>query len=100
MFSKDFLNYFTGVVQTRDCVVQDLTLNSIGTRFNMLAVENIMGKEEITRNERFLLFPQGFLLKQIIPSLFVHIFAIISLFAAELDEPKICIRGKGLTVPK
>ena len=28
---------------------------------------------------------------------FVHIFAIISLFTAELEEPKIGISGKGLT---
>ena len=53
-------------------------------------------KGEIARNEQFLLFPQCFLLKQIIASPFVHIFAIISLFAAKLDEPKIGISGKGL----
>ena len=55
-----------------------------------------MRKGEIARNEQFLLFPQCFLLKQIIVSPFVHIFAIISLFAAELEEPKIGISGKGL----
>ena len=53
--------------------------------------ENIVGKEEIVRNELFLLFPQYFLLYQIIISLFVHIFDIISLFATELEEPKIGI---------
>ena len=50
------------------------------------AFENIMGKEEIARKEQFLLFPQYFLLTQIIVPQFVHIFD-ISLFAAELEEP-------------
>ena len=40
----------------------------------------------MARNKQFLLFPQCFLLKQIIISPFVQIFAIISLFAAELEE--------------
>ena len=52
-------------------------------------LENIVEKGEIARNEQFLLFPQCFLLNQIIVSPFVHIFDIISLFAAELEEPKI-----------
>ena len=56
-----------------------------------------MGKEEIARNDQFLLFPQCFLLNQKIVSLFVHIFDIISLFAAELEEPKIGMSGKGLS---
>ena len=51
--------------------------------------ENIVGKEEIARNEQFLLFPQCFLLNQKIVCPFVHIFDIISLFTAELEEPKI-----------
>ena len=55
-----------------------------------------MGKGEIARNEQFLLFPQCFLLNQIIVSPFVHIYDIISLFAAELEDPKIGIWGKGL----
>ena len=53
------------------------------------AFENIVGKEEIARNEQFLLCPQCFLLSQITVSAFVDIFDIISLFAAELEEPKI-----------
>ena len=53
------------------------------------AFENIVGKEEIAHNEQFLLFPQCFLLNQKIVSPFVYIFDIISLFAAELEEPKI-----------
>ena len=55
------------------------------------AFENIVGKEEIAHNEQFLLLPQCFLLNQIIVSPFVHIFYIISLFALELEEPKIGI---------
>ena len=45
----------------------------------------------------FFLFPQCFLLNQKLVSLFVNIYDIISLFAAELEEPKIGISGKGLT---
>ena len=59
--------------------------------------ENIVEKGETARNEQFLLFRQCFLLKQITVFPFVHIFDITSLFAAELDEPKIGISGKGLT---
>ena len=60
------------------------------------AFENIVGKEEIARNEQFLLFPQHFLLNQVIVSPFVRTFDILSLFAAEFQEPKIDISGKGL----
>ena len=52
------------------------------------AIENVVGKEEIARNEQYLLFPQCFLLNQIIISPFVHIFDIVSLLAADLEEPK------------
>ena len=58
--------------------------------------ENIVGKGEIAHNERFLLLPQCFLFNQVIVFPFVHIFDIISLFAAELEEPKIGLSGKGL----
>ena len=57
--------------------------------------ENIVGKGEIARNEQFLLFPQCFLLNQIIVSAFVHIFDIISLFSSEFEKPKIAISGRG-----
>ena len=60
------------------------------------AFENIVGKGEIARNEQFLLCPQCFLHNQIIVSTFGHIFDIISLFAAEFEETKIGIPGKGL----
>ena len=78
-----------------------LTLYSIDTHFDTStteAFENIVEKEEIARNEQFLLFPQCFLLYQVIVSPFVHIFDIISLFATELEEPKIGISGKWLNV--
>ena len=60
------------------------------------AFENIMGKEEIARKEQFLLFPQCFLLNQKFVSPFVNIYNIISLFVAELEEPKTGISGKRL----
>ena len=53
------------------------------------AFEKIVGKEEIARNEQFLLFPQCFLLNRKIVTPFVNIYDIISLFAAELEEPRI-----------
>ena len=59
-------------------------------------VENTVGKGETARYEQFLLFPQCFLLNQIIVSTFVHIFDIISLYAAEFEEPKIAVSGNGL----
>ena len=62
------------------------------------AFENIVGKGEIAHNEQFLLFPQCFQLNQKTVTPFVHIFDIISLFAVHLEEPKIGISGKGLTL--
>ena len=56
---------------------------------NRQLFENIVGKEEIARNEQFLLFPQCFLLNQKIVSPFVNVYDILSLFAAELEEPRI-----------
>ena len=55
------------------------------------AFKNIVGKEEKACNKNFLHFPQCFLLNQILVSPSVHFFDIISLFAAELEEPKIGI---------
>ena len=57
------------------------------------AFENIVGKGEIARDEQFLLFPQCFLLNQIIVSPFFLIFYIIS---ADFEEPKIGISSKRL----
>ena len=71
-----------------------LTLYSIITHFDTSTTdsfENIAGKEEIARNEQFLLFPQSVLLNQVILSPFVHIFDIISSFSAQLEEPEIGI---------
>ena len=61
------------------------------------AFENIVGKEEIAHNEQFLPFPQSFQFNQKIVPPFVNIFDIISLSAAELEEPKIGISSKGLS---
>ena len=44
------------------------------------AFENIVGKGKIACNKQFFLFPQCFLLKQIIVSPFGHIFVIMALF--------------------
>ena len=74
-----------------------LTLYSTDTHFDAsttTAFENIGGKEEIARNEQFLLFPQCFLVDQKIVSPFINIFDIIFLFATELEEPKVGISGK------
>ena len=59
------------------------------------AFENIVGKEEIARNEQFLLFPQCFLLNQIIVYPLFHIFDIISLLATKLKESIVGISDKG-----
>ena len=54
----------------------------------LTAFENTVGKKEIAHDEQFILFPQSFILSQKITSPFVNIND-ISLFAAELEEPKI-----------
>ena len=56
-----------------------------------------MGEGEIARDQQFLLFPQCFLLNQVIVSPFVYIFD-ISLLAAELEKRKIGISAKGLNI--
>ena len=53
--------------------------------------ENIVGKEKLLTMSNFSFFHNVFLLNQIIVSPFAHNFDIISLFAAELKEPKIGI---------
>ena len=76
-----------------------LTLYCVNSLLNASTTdsfENTVGKEEIARNEQFLLFPQCFLLNQKLVSPFVNIYDIISLLATELEEPKIGILGKGL----
>ena len=87
------------LINDRNCV---WSLNPLLPRYSFLThqhqtvFENIVGKIEIALTKQFLLFPQCFLLNQIIVSLFVHIFHTIYLFAAESEEPKICISGKRL----
>ena len=56
-----------------------------------------MRKDEIAHNEQFSSFPTMFLLNQKIAIPFVNIFDIISLLAAEVEEPRIDMRGNGLT---
>ena len=60
------------------------------------AFENIVGKEEIARNEQFSSFPTMFSSQSenCIPT--CQYFNIISLFVADLEMPKIGISGKGL----
>ena len=53
--------------------------------------ENILGKGENAGKRAISPLPQHFLLNQVIVTPFVHIFVIISLFAADLEEPKIGI---------
>ena len=55
------------------------------------AFESIVGKEEIARNEQFLLFQQCFLLNQIIIPHWSIFLTLYFLFAAELEETKIGI---------
>ena len=66
------------------------------THQQQTAFENIVGKEEIARNEQFFPFPTMFSTQSesCIPR-FVNIFDIIFLFAAELEEHKIGIWDKG-----
>ena len=86
-----FEKYPLNLEKVNMCLVNDLALYSIDihiTHQQHTAFENIAGKEEIARNEQFLLFPQCFQLNQKIVSPFVRIYDIISLFDAELEEPK------------
>ena len=57
-------------------------------------------KEKMLVKSNFSFFQQYFLLNQMIVSSFAYIFDIKSLFAAEMEEPKINISGKGLKVSK
>ena len=80
-----------------------LTLHSIDTHFDVSTTDSFRkhcGKRRNFSNMQFLCFPQYFLLNQIIVSPFVHILDILSLFATELEEPKICLSGSGLSFKK
>ena len=76
--------------------VSNLTLYSIDTHFNAStdSFENIEGKEEIARNEQFLLFPQCFFTQSENCIPIFQYFDITSLFAADLEEPKTGISSK------
>ena len=56
-----------------------------------------VGKEEIACNKQFLLYPMFSIHLENCTS-FVHIFDIILVFVAELEEPKTGILGKGLSI--
>ena len=90
--------YYTRLIDS--CSFLILTLYSIDTHSDtskqQRAFENIEGKEEIARNVQFLLFPTMFSIQSCNCIPIFHIFDIITLFAAKLEEPKIGISGKGL----
>ena len=69
-------------------------INPLLHRYSFWCINNRQLLKTLWEKEQFLLFPQYFLFNQIIVSPFDHIFDIISLFAAELEEPKIGISGK------
>ena len=96
VISKDLFCRHPGLVWER--------LNPLLHRYSFWRINNrqllktLWEKEKIACNEQFLLFPQYFLLNQITVTVspFVHISDIISLLAAESEDPKIGIWGKGL----
>ena len=73
------------------------SFNPLLHKYSFWRINNQQLLETLWEKEKFLLFPQCFLLIQIILSPFVYIYDIISLFATEFEEPKIGIWGKGLT---
>ena len=76
-----------------------LTLYSTDTRFHPSTTDSFWkqcGKRRNCSKEQYLLLPQCFLINQKIVSLFVNIFDIEFLFAAEMVEPKIDMWGKEL----
>ena len=60
------------------------------------AVENIVGKEEIARNEQFLLFLQCFLLNQRVVSPYVNIYDIIFYLLLNWKSPKLACEVEDL----
>ena len=87
------LLYFMSAIGNHASRLTFTPLILILTHQKQTAYDNIVGKEEIARNEQFLLFPQCFLLNHIIVSPFF--FYIISSFAAELEGPKLVYQIKG-----
>ena len=78
---------------------KELTLYSIDTHFNAstrdIFLKTLWEKKKLLVTSNFFFFPQCFLLNQKIVSPFINIFDIISLFAAEMEEPKLGIEVKG-----
>ena len=75
-----------------------ITLYSIDTHFDTSktnSFENIVGKEEIARKEQFLLFPQSFLLNQVIVSSFVQILTSYLYLLLNRKSPKLPYEVKG-----
>ena len=71
------------------------SIDIILTHQQQTAFENIVGKEEIAHDEQFLLFPMfSTQSENCIP--ICQYYDIIPLFAAELEEPKTGMWGKGL----
>ena len=66
---------------------------------NRQLLKTLWEKEKLLVTSNFSFFPQCFQLNQIIVLAFGHVFDIKSLFATELEEPKIEISGKGLRTP-
>ena len=58
-------------------------------------IENIVGKGEIALNKQFLLFPQCFLLNQIIVPLFVHTLTSYLYLLLNLKSVELAYQVKG-----
>ena len=86
LFFQENLKIFIFAMQGKD-YLNSLTVYFINTYFDASTTDSLWKH----RNEQFLLFPQCFLLNQKVVSPFFSIYEIISLFAAELEEPKIGI---------
>ena len=84
--------------ESRKCYLQPhlLTLYSIDTHFDAsIAFENIVEKEEIARNEQFLLFSKCFLINQIyVPHLSIF-FRSYSYLLLNWKSPKLAYEVKG-----
>ena len=77
------------------------SLYSIDTHFDASTTDRFgihCGKRRNCSLRAISPFPKMFVLNQIIVSPFAHIFGIIYLFAAQLEDPKIGTSGKGLTL--
>ena len=80
--SKTRLNFYSTDTDS-NAINNRLLLKTLCEKQKLLVTSNFFFSRNVFYSIRF--FPQ-----------FVHIFDIISLFAAELEEPKIGVRGKEL----